>query len=219
MKTENVLLMKSARESLKGEWGLAVGGSAVFVVVSMAVSMIPILGSFASIIIAGPLTLGVTIFFLNLSRKQEVKLEYVFKGFNRFATALATYLLIALYVILWALLFIIPGIIAAYSYSMTYYILVDNSSIGAQEAIRRSKKMMAGNKMELLFLQVRFIGWAFLCLLTLGIGFLWLVPYVRVSTAKFYDDIKRDQNPEETTTPASTSSVEADLKNVLESEK
>jgi len=190
MAMENKILMQSARESLRGKWGPVIGGLVVYIAVSMAASIVPILGPLASFLIAGSMTLGITIFFLNVSRSQEFKIEQIFKGFNRFATALAAYFFMQLFIFLWALLFIIPGIIAALSYSMTFYILADNNSIGGREAIKMSKEMMKGNKMKLFLLQIRFIGWALLCILTLGIGFLWLFPYVSVSIAKFYDDIK-----------------------------
>ena len=202
---------------MKGRWGLAIGAVVVYIVVSLAVSMVPILGPLASFLITGSMTLGVTIFFLNVSRNKEAKIEQIFKGFDIFLTAFVTYLLMFIFVILWALLFIIPGIIAIYSYSMTFYILADNNSIKAREAIRMSKEMMKGNKFKLLCLNIRFVGWFLLCMLTLGIGFLWLFPYITVSQAKFYDDLKKDQNPGEVTTSAA--SVEADLKNVLETEE
>ena len=88
------------------------------------------------------------------------------------------------------LLLIIPGIIAALSYSMTFYILADDNSIGAMDAIKKSKKMMDGYKWKYFCLGLRLLGWALLCVLTLGIGFLWLIPYAQVSVAKFYDDVK-----------------------------
>jgi uncharacterized membrane protein len=95
-----------------------------------------------------------------------------------------------LFILLWTLLLIIPGIIAAISYSMTFYILADDNSIGAMDAIDKSKKMMDGYKWKCFCLGLRFLGWALLCILTLGIGFLWLMPYMQVSMAKFYDDVK-----------------------------
>jgi uncharacterized membrane protein len=98
-----------------------------------------------------------------------------------------------LFIVLWLLLLIIPGIIAAISYSMTFYILADDKSIKPMEAIDKSKKMMDGYKWKYFFLCLRFFGWALLCILTLGIGFLWLIPYINVSIAKFYDDVK--ENP------------------------
>lgn len=93
---------------------------------------------------------------------------------------------------LWTLLLIIPGIIAAYSYSLVYYILVDEPNLKPLEALRKSKKMMYGNKAKLFYLGLRFIGWALLCVLTLGIGFIWLAPYIQATRAKFYEDVKKN---------------------------
>jgi uncharacterized membrane protein len=190
MKTENVVLMQMAKESLKGKWGIAIGTFVVYIIIVTAPQIIPIVGPIASLIITGPLVLGLAIFSLSISRNQDAKLEQIFQGFDNFGTALSAYLLMALFILLWMLLLIIPGIIAAISYSMTFYILVDDNSIKAMEAIDKSKKMMVGYKWKYFYLGLRFLGWALLCILTLGIGFLWLIPYMQVSMAKFYDDVK-----------------------------
>ena len=190
MKTENSILMKRARESLVGKWGLAVGTMFVYSLIVFAVQSIPKAGPVLGLLIGGPMALGLVIFSLSLSRNQNPKFEQIFEGFKRFGTALGTQLLVTLYTLLWTLLLIIPGIIAALSYSMTFYIMADNNSVGIRESIRMSKKMMMGYKWKLFCLGLRFIGWVLLCILTLGIGFLWLIPYMQISTAKFYDDIK-----------------------------
>ncbi len=99
-----------------------------------------------------------------------------------------------IFVFLWSLLLIIPGIIATLSYSMTYFIIADNNSITALEAITKSKEMMRGNKWKFFCLGLRFLGWSLLCVVTLGIGFLWLTPYMSVSSAQFYDDLKENNS-------------------------
>ncbi len=190
MKTENVVLMQMARESLKGKWGLAIGTLVVYLLIAVVLRIIPIVGPIASLIISGPCALGFAVFSLSISRNQDAKLEQIFQGFNNFGTALGAYLLMNLFALLWMLLLIIPGYIAAISYSMTFYILADDNSIGAMDAIDKSKKMMDGYKWKFFCLNLRFLGWALLCGLTLGIGFLWLIPYMRVSSVKFYDDVK-----------------------------
>jgi uncharacterized membrane protein len=139
------------------------------------------------------MVLGISIFSLSISRNQEARLEQIFDGFNNFGTALGAYLLMILFIILWMLLLIIPGIIAALSYSMTFYILADDKTIPAMDAIDKSKAMMDGYKWKLFCMGLRFFLLALLCILTLGIGFLWLFPYMQVSAAKFYDDIKGNQ--------------------------
>ena len=190
MKTENVVLMKMARESLKNKWGLAIGTFVVYLLINVIIQVIPIVGPITSLIITGPFTLGLVIFSLSISRNQETKLEDIFQGFNNFGTALGAYLLMALFTLLWTLLLLIPGIIAAISYSMTFYIIADEKSIGAMDAIDKSKKMMDGYKWKYFCLTLRFLGWSLLCILTFGIGFLWLVPYMQISMAKFYEDVK-----------------------------
>jgi uncharacterized membrane protein len=110
------------------------------------------------------------------------------------------YLLIIIFTILWALLLIVPGIIAAISYSMTFYIMADNKEMNAQDAIRKSKELMKGNKYRYFCLACRFIGWFLLSILSLGIGFLWLVPYFMTSNARFYESLIQPEinqmNPE-----------------------
>ena len=193
MKTENLVLMQMARKSLKDKWGLAIGTFVVYMLIIGAIQttteFFPLVGLLL-LAISGPMALGIAIFSINISRNQDARLEQIFQGFNNFNTSLGAYLLMLLFTFLWTLLLIIPGIIAALSYSMTFYILADDNSIGAMEAINKSKKMMNGYKWKYFCLGLRFIGWSLLCILTLGIGFLWLLPYMQVSMVKFYDDIK-----------------------------
>ncbi len=189
--TENRVLMERARESLQGRWGIAIGIIVLMQIIMMALSLIiPIAGSFLVMIITGPMTIGLCVAFLSIARRKEVAVGQLFCGFNSFGTGFCAYLLVTIFVMLWTLLFIIPGIIAAYSYAMTFFIIADNPSIRATEAIARSKVIMQGNKCKLFCLFCRFIGWALLCTLTLGIGYLWLAPYMQASIAHFYDDIK-----------------------------
>ncbi len=205
MKTENVDLMKMARLSLKGKWGLAVGTFLLYYLIIGVFQapasfspmsglqnfiLIPVSG-FLTLIIAGPMALGIAVFSLSLARDEEdVRFEMIFKGFSNFGTSLGAYLLMVLFVFLWTLLLIIPGIIAALSYSMTFFIIADDNTIGCMEAIDKSKAIMKGHKAKLFRMFLRFLGLALLCLLTLGIGFLWLIPFIQVTMAKFYDDVK-----------------------------
>ena len=100
--------------------------------------------------------------------------------------------LMGLFVALWSLLFVIPGIIKVFSYAMTPFILEENPDLTANEAIDRSRAMMKGHKFDLFWLLLSFIGWAILCVFTLGIGTLWLTPYTQTSVAAFYEDVKAD---------------------------
>lgn len=189
MKKENVLLMKEAREALVGKWGVAVGTFFIYILISIILSNFRNVGSTISLIITGPLMLGIAIFSLSLARKQEAKLEQIFEGFKRFGTSLVAYILIIVFTLLWMLLLIVPGIIAAISYSQVFFILADDKFISASDAIKKSKTMMFGYKWKYFYLCCRFLGWFLLSILTLGIGMLWFLPYVYVTMAKFYDDL------------------------------
>ena len=100
------------------------------------------------------------------------------------------YFLMEIKVFLWSLLFIIPGIIKAFAYALTPFLLVDCPELSALQCIKLSNQMMKGHKFDLFYLYLSFIGWILLSILTLGIGLLWLVPYMQTSTASFYLDVK-----------------------------
>jgi len=188
--TENKVLMANARDSLRGFWGLAIGALIIYFLVFCVVGFFPVVGTIATYIIVGPMTVGGVRFTLAVSRKGKPEIGQLFSGFDRFGTHLAAYLLQTIFVALWTLLLIVPGIIAALSYSMTYFIIAEDSSISASDAITKSKKMMKGNRWKLVCLGFRFTGWFLLAMLSFGIGFLWVGPYMYVSYAKFYDDLK-----------------------------
>jgi len=196
MNTDNLTLMRASREALRGKWGIAILTFFIYTLLTTTSGTLRAHGSFLTLsstltlIIGGPLALGAAIFSLTIARGKEGNLGQLFDGFNHFATALVTYLLMLLYVFLWLLLLIVPGIIAVLGYSMTFYILVDDPQIKPQDALKKSKSMMDGHKEKLFYLCLRFLLLGILCILTLGIGFLWLVPYVHVTMAKFYDDVK-----------------------------
>ena len=189
--TPNVELMARARETLKGAWGYPILAVVINWLVGMGAGQFPFLGMIVALLIAGPLGYGLTLYFMNVTRRSNPQIVNLFAGFSsRFWTLVLAVALVHIFIFLWALLLIIPGIMAAYSYSMVYYVLVDNPQMTAMEALNRSKKIMRGYRWKFFCLMFRFIGWALLCILTCGIGFLWLIPYVEVAMANFYDSVK-----------------------------
>ena len=98
-------------------------------------------------------------------------------------------------VFLWTLLLFIPGIVMAFAYAMTPYILEDNPELSAWDASTRSREMMKGHKFDLFYLYLSFLGWAILAILTCGIGFIWLIPYMQLAEVSFYNDIKGGSDP------------------------
>ena len=174
-----------ARESLRGKYGLFLLIAFLAIVISACVSEFAIVG----VLITGPIAVGLAYVFMSLVREQEVKVENLFYGFKSFVPSFLQELLRCIFTLLWTLLFIIPGIIKAFAYSMTPYILVDNPDMTALEAITASKKMMMGNKGRLFKLFLSFIGWIILSILTGGIGFVFLAPYICAAEAGFYQDL------------------------------
>ena len=140
---------------------------------------------------------------LMVGYENSMKLVYERRDYdathNMFAIATSNYLhkvagmfLMYLKVYLWALLLIIPGIIMIFAYAMAPYILEEHPEISAWEASTRSREMMKGHKFDLFYLYLSFIGWFLLALLTLGIGGLWLAPYMEGAKAAFYNDLKAE---------------------------
>lgn len=153
-------------------------------------SLVMLIWSVAMGLIGGAVTLGYVKFNLNLIDGKAVEFSDLFSQFNRFGQAFLMQLLRGLFIFLWTLLLIIPGIIATYSYAMTPYILYENPDMSASDAIRKSKELMKGNKWRLFCLNFSFFGWAVLCIFTCGIGFLWLKPYQEAAFAAFYRDLQ-----------------------------
>jgi uncharacterized membrane protein len=194
MQTTNRDLMQQAREALKGRWGLAVGVTIIYLILGMLIQAIPRVGWIGGLVMGGPLMLGFATFFLSLSRKQESQFSQLFEGFQNFTSALVTYLLLILFILLWTILLVVPGILAALSYSQAFFILSENPQMGSMEVLRKSKAIMVGNRWRLFCLFWRFLGWFLLGIITL-LGFLWVMPYMQTSLARFYDDLKTDDAP------------------------
>lgn len=195
METETIRsrgeLKQEALQQLKGNWGKAVAVALIVMAVGILISLVPKVGDLIQFIVAGPLTLGMVAFFLRLIRREPYEVQDIFSGFTRFVPSFLLYLLSAVFVFLWSLLLIVPGIIAGLRYAMSFYIMNDHPELTAMEAIERSKQMMYGHKWRYFVLQLSFIGWGLLCVLTLGIGLLWLIPYMAATTANFYEDLSR----------------------------
>lgn len=187
---ENSELRALSRTQLKGNWGNAILVCFIFSVITGLLSFIPFAGPVIVFIITGPLALGLISYFLKFIRKEDYRFENLFDGFKNFASSFLLQLIMSIFIFLWSLLLIIPGIIAAYRYSMSFYILNDNPEISAMDALKESKKIMVGYKGKLFLLHLSFIGWAILSVITCGIGFLWLIPYMQTANANFYENLK-----------------------------
>ena len=195
---ENSKIMKEAHASLKGNWGLAIGGNLLVGLISMAVGVVGwgIAGAewganLTSLIFAPPLAIGMTIFSLNISRDNNPEIDNLFIPFKTsWVNSILAYLMMGILVVVGFILLIIPGIIASLMFSQVFFIMGEDKEIGAYDALVKSMNMMKRSKWKFFRILLRLMGLAILCLFTLGIGFIWLMPYQNVVFAKFYDDIK-----------------------------
>lgn len=148
----------------------------------------------ATILLFLPLTLGYmnALRMLLIAGDNNLISNSVHFAFTHYWRKVWTLLLMEIMLFLWSLLLVIPGLIKAFSYAMTPYILQDNPELTASEAIHRSRMMMKGHKFDLFYMYLSFIGWFFASILTFGIGFLWLYPYITTTEAAFYEEIKAD---------------------------
>ncbi len=196
---ENKVLKAEAWVMLSGNWGIAI---AVPLVMGIILGAAGSLGfGIGGIIIGGAVELGLVYWFVRFSREgRPPEFGEAFHGFNYFGTSLAAYLLMGIYIWLWSLLLIIPGIVFAIAYSQTFYILNDNPGMSAPDAIRESRQMMKGAKAKYFWLMLSFIGWYLLSMISFGIAWLWAGPYIRAAQAKFYDNLKANYKEDPTYT-------------------
>jgi uncharacterized membrane protein len=184
----NQELRAMARGQLKGKWANPVIVTLIFLL-SALVSYIPVVGGGLTLILEGPLILGYSYYFLHFKRGNNPKLEDLFFGFKHLGSSIALYFIMWIFTLLWALLLIIPGVVAGIRYSMSFYVLCDSPDMGAMNALTKSKELMRENKMQMFVLGLSFIGWGLCCLFTFGIGFLWLLPYMALSMVNFYEEV------------------------------
>ena len=140
-------------------------------------------------VVGSVIAIGYAKFNLDVVDHGEVKMGTIFSCMHMWKTAVVTRLLTSLIIFLWSLLLIIPGIMAAYSYAMTDYILAENPDMKATEAMKVSKEMMKGNRFRLFCLELSFIGWVIVCLFTCGLGAFVLKPYEEAAYAAFYREV------------------------------
>lgn len=142
------------------------------------------------LLIGGAVELGLNRYSLDLvTRQNPPAFRTLFSRFCIWGKAFGLRIVASLFILLWSLLFIIPGIVASYRYALAPYLMAENPSIGIMEAIQRSKELMRGNKGRLFCLQFSFFGWYLLGALTLGIGTLWVAPYRKTAETAFYLDV------------------------------
>lgn len=192
-----------ARAALRGNWF----GSALFIFVAALIGVlfnVTLTVSFGSNTVTSnttslvgtllfvPIAYGICFAFLGQARQREMQIGDLFCGYNK--RVWSTMILWYVYIILWTLLLIIPGIIKSYSYAMTPYIMADDPDTSGNAAIDKSRAMMSGNKWRLFLLDLTFIGWYILGALCFGIGVFWAEAYRLQARVMFYETLKQEEN-------------------------
>lgn len=207
-------LKNAALVNLNGRWGNAVLFTfvsmlliwvwviAYLICANMYVSQQSGIGLFL-LVFYGGLLLYISVIYYGIMNSYVVaertddslKLVDLFMGFSNIKVYLKVAwlnILVGIFIFLWAMLLVIPGIIKIFSYAMFPYIRRDFPELSANQVIDLSKEMMDGYKWKYFVLLLSFIGWGILAVITCYIGFLWLSPYINATSAQFYEDVKRD---------------------------
>lgn len=174
------------------------GMGTIFIAAVAAIFSFAAIVSLVYMFIGPAAAIGYNRFNIDMVNGQGANFTTIFSGFKIFFKAFGLSLFMGLFTFLWALLFFIPGIIAAFRYSMAPYIMAENPNIGIREAVNMSKQMMKGYKWRYFCLGLSFIGWAILCVFTCGIGVLWLNPYIYAANAAFYRMVSANYNAQQT---------------------
>lgn len=190
-------LKTTAKAQIKGKIGMLFLCYLIIFGIGVVAGIIPVVGGIAGFIVSPALSVGLCLVYLGLTEGNNVEVSTLFKGFQYLGKAIWLTVLVAVFTFLWSLLFCIPGIIKGLSYSMAFYILAENPEMTAREALRESKEIMHGHKWELFVLQLSFILWMVLVVVTFGIAAIYVVPYETCTVANFYQKIKRQPQVQE----------------------
>ena len=181
-------IKKRAKYRLKRNWGNAWGAVLLYLTLVTLISCTGVGIAFISVF-----TVGYCAVYLSIIRTGKAQMSELFCGWkDGFSPALVSGILVPMYLFFWSLLFIVPGIIKSFSYAMTPYIILDHPEMTASEAITESRRIMKGHKWRLFCLNLSFIGWHILGILTLGILYIYIIPFMAAANASFYDAIKKD---------------------------
>ena len=193
-----------ALASLEGKWSTAVIATLIFLVITAGINWTVTAPMGNNMVmsystsgiwtrICLPLSWGFVVYFLRLIRNEEIGYGRLFDGYKDFVRIFCTEFLVALATCIGFCLLIIPGIILATGLLMTSFVMKDDEQIGYIDAMKKSWELTNGHKVDLVWLFLSFLGWMILAGLTLGIGFLFLYPYMQTALAHVYEDLKAEK--------------------------
>jgi uncharacterized membrane protein len=202
----NEKIMDYAWNTMSGKWLKGVGAFAIYFLIFMAIcipgcfvrekSVQECIWNVVSSLLNCVLWFGIIAYFLDVARKVDLSYSRLFTGFRSvkyFFKVAVTIFVQYIFIVLWSLLLIVPGIMKNYSYTMTELVLLDHPEDSPLQAIDESKKMMYGNRWKYFCLQARFWAWMLLCFVTFGIAAFWVMPYFMTAKSKFYMELKENR--------------------------
>lgn len=198
---ERSVLKSNAKSQLKGKWGIAVISFLIGIIITSILSAIAnfvesdglkFILEILNVLVAGAIAYGLCNISLNFANNNEAQISDIFTGFNSkvYLKTVGLCLLIGIAVIIGTILLIVPGIILSLMYSQAYFILCEDNDKGVVQCMKESAEMMKGHKCELFVLQLSFILWVILGIITCGIAMLWVTPYMYVTYANYYKSLK-----------------------------
>ena len=145
-----------------------------------------LLTSLINILISGIFGIAYAKFYLDMIQKDKMQFQDFVNNLSMFVRGILGQLWMILWIVLWSFLFFIPGIVKTFAYSQMHYILAEFPEVSVTEAMKISMKITKGYKWDIFMMYLSFLGWMFLSMLSCGIGFLWLIPYMNLSSANAY---------------------------------
>lgn len=135
---------------------------------------------------------GFAAFMVKFIHDKEYNIKDLFAYTNDYVRIFVTKLLSGIFIALWSLLLIVPGVMKAYAYSLISLLLADDKykDLSYMDILKKSEEIMNGHKMDLFIFDLSFVGWHLLAILTLGLLEIWIAPYYTTARYKMLDDIK-----------------------------
>lgn len=183
---DRLSLKTAAKQQIKGNIGMLF---VCLLIVGVLSSIVP---GLATIIVGPPLSLGLAMIFLGMTRDEKPEVNTLFNGFSYMGPSILLYIMVLVFTFLWSLLFIIPGIIKGISYSMSFFILAENPEMTASEALDESKRITSGHIGDIFVLYLSFIPWILLCYITCGLALIYVLPYMQATMANCYLELKNN---------------------------
>tara|TARA_B100000989_G_scaffold248729_1_gene196233 strand:+ start:61 stop:636 length:576 start_codon:yes stop_codon:yes gene_type:complete len=183
-------LMRESREKLNQHWFIAAFICFIYGLLVAVPSELNTYGNFLSLLLAGPLQLGMSIYFLNIYYNKPASVENLIDGFKPLLKVLLLYFVISIMTLIGLIFFVIPGIIIAIGLSMSYYIFIEEQELTIEEILKKSWKLTQGFKMEILILHLRFIPWYLVGILCFFVGIFFIIPWHQLTLVNYYNYLK-----------------------------